>query len=237
MNLSIIIPFFNERDNFKVIVSKIEKELDLKDFEVIFINDFSTDDSIKILKSIINNKKKFRLINNQQKKGLGGAIRTGIINSKGRFLSVMMCDMSDSILDLKYYYRLISKNNLDAVLGSRFIRGSQIKNYPKLKYFLNRLFNLFVKLIFFSNYNDFTNAFKIYSRRTILDIFPLVSEDFNIFLEIPLKIIYRKYKYKVIPISWNGREIGKSKFRLKELRSKYIFTLLYCFMEKILLKR
>ena len=64
---------------------------------------------------------------------------------------------------------------------------------------------------------------------------PLVSESFNIFLEIPLKVISRNYKYEVIPIDWYGRKKGKAKFQIKELRSKYLFTLLYCFIEKNLL--
>ena len=52
---------------------------------------------------------------------------------------------------------------------------------------------------------------------------PLISESFNIFLEMPLKIISRKYKYKVIPINWTGRKIGESKFKIKELdRSIYL---------------
>ena len=64
---------------------------------------------------------------------------------------------------------------------------------------------------------------------------PFVSESFNIFLEIPLKIISRNYTYEVITINWLGRKKGKAKFKIKELRSKYLFTLLYCFFEKILL--
>ena len=64
---------------------------------------------------------------------------------------------------------------------------------------------------------------------------PLVSESFNIFLEIPLKVISRNYNYKIIPISWTGRAKGQAKFKIKELRSKYLFTLIYCFIEKNLL--
>ncbi len=66
---------------------------------------------------------------------------------------------------------------------------------------------------------------------------PLISESFNIFLEMPLKIISRKYKYKVIPINWTGRKIGESKFKIKELGSKYLFTLIYCFIERNLLNK
>ena len=108
-------------------------------------------------------------------------------------------------------------------------------DYPIQKLILNRIFNFFVSLIFFNKYNDYTNAFKIYKKKTLLEIMPLISESFNIFLEIPLKIISRNYKYKIIPINWMGRKKGKSKFKIKELRSKYLFTLIYCFIEKNLL--
>ena len=78
-------------------------------------------------------------------------------------------------------------------------------------------------------------AFKIYKKKALEDISPFISESFNIFLEIPLKIISRKYKYKIMPINWIGRTKGVSKFKIKELKSKYLFTLIYCFMEKNLL--
>ena len=86
-------------------------------------------------------------------------------------------------------------------------------------------------------YNDYTNAFKIYKKDSLLKIEPIVSESFNVFLELPLKIINRKLNYKIIPINWYGRKDGVSKFKFKELRSKYLFTLIYCLAEKILLLR
>ena len=107
----------------------------------------------------------------------------------------------------------------------------------KKKLILNRIFNLVTKIAFLSDYNDFTNAFKIYKRDALLNTFPLVSESFNVFLELPLKIISRKMKYKIIPITWINRKDGASKFDIKELRAKYLFTLIYCFLEKILLKK
>ena len=67
--------------------------------------------------------------------------------------------------------------------------------------------------------------------------FPIVSENFNVFLELPLKTVSRKYSYKIIPISWVNRNKGKSKFIIKELTSKYFFTLLYVFLKKFFLKK
>ena len=234
--LSIIIPLKNEYDSLLKIESKFTKEnvFDFK-YEVILVNDFSTDDTFLKAKEISNRNKQFLIINNL-KKGLGGAINIGIEKSKGNFICIMMADFSDSIEDLKKYYSIISEKKIDAVFGSRFMRGSKVINYPKQKYILNRMFNFFVGLVFFNRFNDYTNAFKIYKSNVLKSFLPLVSESFNIFLEIPLKILSRKKTYEIVPISWKGRNKGKAKFNIKELRSKYLFTLIYCLAEKILLK-
>jgi dolichol-phosphate mannosyltransferase len=168
---------------------------------------------------------------------LGGAINLGLKNSSYKYTTIVMADLSDKPEDILKYYKEINDNQLDAVLGSRFISGAKIKNYPKKKLFFNRIFNYLVKILFWHPYNDYTNAFKIYRTDVLKEIQPLVSENFNIFLELPLKIISRKYKYSIIPISWENRKFGKEKFQIKELGSKYLFTLLYCFFEKVLLKK
>ena len=123
---------------------------------------------------------------------MGGAINLGIKFSKNKYIAIMMADLSDDPNDLIKYYDEISNNKLDAVFGSRFMKKSKVIDYPIKKLIYNRIFNLFVKFIFLSKYNDFTNAFKIYKKQTLTDIKPLVSENFNIFLELPLKTLIRK---------------------------------------------
>ena len=236
MKLSIIIPVRNEELAVKKIIDELQNKLIDLEFEIIFIDDFSTDNTKRILDEIIKNKKEISLFENQ-KKGLGGAISLGINKSSGQAICIMMSDLSDDINDLKTYYNIIRNQNVDAVFGSRFVKGSTVIDYPKKKLILNRIFNFITKLLFISDYNDFTNAFKIYKKEALLITFPLVSESFNIFLELPLKIISRKMKYKIIPISWTNRKVGKSKFDIKELRAKYLFTLIYCLLEKLLLKK
>ena len=237
MSLSIVIPVYNEDKQLHITIKKINKiNKRIKDYEIVFIDDFSTDNTKQIIKKSIRANKKIKYYKNI-KKGLGSAIGLGINKSTKKFVCIFMCDNSDDLSDLMKYYKIIDKNNLDAVLGSRFLKNSRIKNYPILKMVLNRIFNYIVKIIFLSNYNDFTNAFKIYKKKTLKELMPIVSDHFNVFLELPLKIIIRKYKYKIIPISWKGRKIGVSKFKISELGSMYIFTLLYCFIEKILLKK
>ena len=236
MKVSVIIPVRNEELLIKKIIDQLENGLKNLSHEIIFINDFSTDSTSKIIEEVIKTKDTINLYENT-KKGLGGAITEGINKAEGEAVCIMMSDLSDDIDDLKKYYNIIRDEKVDAVFGSRFIKESKIVDYPKKKLILNRIFNLVTKLLFISNYNDFTNAFKIYKKSALLKTFPLVSESFNIFLELPLKIISRKMKYKIIPISWTNRKEGSSKFDIKELKAKYLFTLIYCWLEKILLKK
>ena len=231
--LSIIIPVRNESDSLDSIMEHYSKNLSNLDYEVLIINDFSKDDTLEKARNLFKNKN-FKVLDNK-KKGLGGAINLGIKESSGSNVAIMMADQSDDINDLIKYNSLINTENCDAILGSRFLKESKVLNYPIQKLVLNRIFNYFVGMIFWNKYNDYTNAFKIYKKSTLEEISPLISESFNIFLEIPLKIISRKYKYKIIPINWTGRTKGVSKFKIRELRSKYLFTLIYCFMEKNLL--
>ncbi len=238
MTLSLIIPVKNEEKIILETLNKLnESWLTEIDHEIIIINDYSSDNTVNLIEN--NNLNKLNIfLKKNLKPGLGSAIITGIENSSKKYVSIYMSDMSDSLEDLKLYYNTIKEDDsLNAVFGSRFIKGSKISNYPILKFFLNRFANNLIKLIFFSKFNDFTNAFKLYKKSTLLKLYPLVSENFNIFLELPLKIECRKIKYKIVPISWNGRKLGESKFKIKEIGSKYIFTMLYCLLEKILLKK
>lgn len=237
MSLSILIPCRNEENSIeetvKVLQSKIAKFI--KDYEIIIINDNSSDNTFKIINKIKSKNKKI-IIKNNKNIGLGSTINLGINSATKDFICIFMADLSDSPSDLIRYYKHISKSKLDAIFGSRFIKKNSIVDYPIKKLVFNRIFNLFVKLIFLSKYNDFTNAFKIYRKQTLIELFPFVSENFNIFLEIPLKFIIRKKNYKIISIKWKNRKTGEAKFKIKELGSKYLFTLLYCFFEKILLR-
>ena len=63
---------------------------------------------------------------------------------------------------------------------------------------------------------------------------PLMSHHFNLTVEIPLKAIVRGYTYAVVPNSWTNRSHGESKFKVKEMGSRYAFIILYCLLERML---
>jgi dolichol-phosphate mannosyltransferase len=236
IKFSIIIPCRDEEDHVKIILENIKKNCIHENYEIIFINDFSSDKTEENLKNLIIKYNHVSYFNNK-KKGLGGAIELGLRESKGKYITILMADSSDSIDDLNKYVRIMDEGVYDAVFGSRFISGGKIYGYPIIKLFFNRVGNNLARIFFLRKYNDYTNPFKIYKREIVDHFYPIVSEDFNIFLELSLKTISRGFTYKIIPIKYYNRKVGTAKFKVKKLGPGYLFTLLYCFFEKILLNK
>lgn len=236
MKLSVVIPAHNEEDCIEKVVSNLIKELETNaiDFEIILVNDNSTDSTPQILNAISSIYKRIRIIRSQPPKGFGRAIRSGLDAVSGDAVVIFMGDGSDDASDVVKYYQKILEG-YDCVFGSRFIKGSRVEAYPGIKLLLNRLGNKLIQLLFFINYNDMSNAFKAYRTEVIRAVQPLVSQYFNITVEMPLKAIVRGFSFAVVPISWYGRGSGVSKYHIRELSSKYFFSILYVWLEKILL--
>ena len=236
MKLSVVIPAHNEEGCIKETVDAFSAEL-IKEkipFEILVINDNSSDGTEKILKNIEKHNKNIRHINNTPPNGFGFAVRCGLENYTGDCVAIVMADMSDRPVDLVTYYRTMVSGNFDCVFGSRFIKGGKVIDYPKSKYFLNRLTNFIIRILFFKKYNDTTNAFKLYKRSTMDGLKPFLSHHFNLTVELPLKAIVRGYTYTVVPNYWTNRKSGESKLKIKEMGSRYFFVILYCFLEKLL---
>ena len=81
------------------------------------------------------------------------------------------------------------------------MKESKVNDYPLQKLVLNRIFNFFVSLIFGINIMIILMHLKFTLKKALLEIMPLISESFNVFLEIPLKIISRNYDYITVPIN------------------------------------
>src|ERR1051326_8366192 len=81
-------------------------------------------------------------------------------------------------------------------------------------------------------FNDFTNAFKAYRREVIDGCRPFLSPHFNLTVEIPLKAIVRGYSWTPMTLTWRNRRTGVAKLKLKEMGSRYLFIILYVWLEK-----
>lgn len=235
--ISIVIPVKNEQNVIEnVVLGLVEVLLENNIlYEIIVVDDYSVDNTKQILQKLAAEDKNIKVIDNYLRPGFGYAIKVGLENYSGDYVVIYMGDGSDDPKDIVKYYKKLEEG-YDCVFGSRFMKGSKVVGYPVIKLIFNRLGNWLISLLFNIKYNDVSNAFKAYRKEVIESIKPFVSNYFNITVEIPLKAIIRKYKYAVIPINWYGRTSGVSKFKLKELQRKYLFSILYVWLEKILLK-
>jgi dolichol-phosphate mannosyltransferase len=232
MKLSVVMPARSEEESIGQTVEGVAAALDAEgiDYEIVVVDDHSTDRTAAVVDRISAENSRVRCIRSSYDPGFGFAVRAGLNEYTGDAVVVMMADGSDHPQDLVRYHRELEEG-WECVFGSRFIRGAKVHRYPRLKLVMNRLANWFVRVIFRHHYNDTTNAFKAYRREVIDGIKPLLSNHFNLTVEMPLKAIVRGHTFRVIPISWTNRSAGRSKLGVREMGSRYLFIVLYVWLE------
>lgn len=235
MKLSIVIPARNEAGNIGPTLDEIRERLTREGipYEIVVVNDGSSDTTAEEVQARCAVDPEVRLVHNTGRHGFGYAVRCGLDMCKGDSVVIMMADGSDNPDDLVRYYYIL-RDRAECAFGSRFISESRVENYPKVKLVINRLANFFIRLLFGVRYNDVTNAFKGYRATVIEGCRPLISPHFNLTVELPLKAIVRGYSYEVIPIGWRQRRRGASSFQFAEMGSRYLFIVLYIWLEKLL---
>ncbi len=233
MKLSIVIPAHNEGDSISETLRELHRIVVQNNIphEILVVNDNSRDHTHEVLEGLKGEIGTLRTIFNPSPNGFGLAVRKGLENIQGDAAVIVMADGSDSPHDVVRFYRKMLEG-YDCVFGSRFISNSKVKDYPFLKLRLNRVFNHMIRALFGLKYNDVTNAFKMYRADVLHGLKPFLSHHFNLTVELPLKAIIRGYSYAVLPNSWQNRKSGESKLKIKEMGSRYLFIVMYCFIEK-----
>jgi len=235
MKISIVIPAYNEALNLPDTINAFYNELISNhiEHEILIVNDNSKDNTEEIIDEL---KKSIPTLNSiynpPPNNGFGYAIRKGLENFNGDCVALVMADLSDSPKDLVSFYNEMLLNKVDCVFGNRFLKKGDVTNYPKKKLYINRFVNNMLSFIFGIKYTDCTNAFKLYSKKTIEGLKPFISPHFNITVELPLKAIVRGYSYSILPNKWANRKHGDSNLKIREMGSRYFFIVLYCLVEK-----
>lgn len=236
---SLLVPAKNEAANLFQTLTRLSEALTKEEIphEILVVNDVNAEGdpaTRKVIAEVASRHPSVRLIENLPgNHGLGKAISVGLEQYKGDCVAIVMADGSDDPKDVVRYYAGIQEG-YDCVFGTRFAPGSRVLGYPRLKLLINRLANWFLASLFFIRYQDFTNAFKMYSRKSIDGIKPLLSPHFGITVEMPLKAIIRGYTWKVIPNHWFGKKTDVSNLRIARMASRYLYIALVLFLERLL---
>ena len=217
----IILPTFNEIGNIEITLKKIEN-LSYK-FDVIVVDDNSPDGTGSYVKEAINSNKfniNINLIIRKGKEGLGTAYIEGFKRSlelKYSYIFQLDSDGSHDPKKLEDLLNDLKNNNADIAVGSRYIKGITVINWPLSRLLLSIFANYYVKVITGLDVNDSTGGFNGYTNKALNSIMKNKIYFKGYAFQIQMKFIGYKlgFKIKEIPIIFKDREIGESKMSFK----------------------
>jgi dolichol-phosphate mannosyltransferase len=230
MRLAVIVPAHNEEDNIVKVVEKIERSLNL-DYELIIVNDNSTDSTPKLIQELSRRYSNIKPVHNKLGKGFANALKTGFNNVTADIVIPVMADLCD---DLSVIPDMLDKMNqgYDVVCGSRYIKGGARLGGSRVKGFLSGCAGKSLSFLLGLPTHDIANAFKMY-RKKVIDSVDIESKAFEISMEIPLKAYYSGFKITEIPTVWNERAKGQSHFKVMKLLPAYIRLYIWAVLRRM----
>lgn len=236
MKISIVAPMFNEEENLQLTLSKLKAEFkknDITDYELIFVNDGSTDNTYLKAKELEAKEEVLRVVGYDVNQGRGKAIRTGILASAGDVICTIDFDLS---YDETHITRMIStlKENpiTDVVLVSCYMPGGKTVGIPPFRLFISKTANLLYRNAFTPKVYTSTCVVRAYRREAIINL-ELESDDKEIHLEILSKLLSTGCKILEIPGTLTRRkEEGVVKRKTFKFRRHSISHVIYFIQEK-----
>ena len=209
MNISIVIPCYNESSTISKIIDKIVLTCRYE-YEIIVIDDFSNDGSRTILKEELLNKKIHHLILNEKNYGKGYSIRQGLKKTKNEIILIQDADLEYDPLDYNKLINPIINNEADVVYGSRFVGSGE----KRVLYFWHSLGNAFLTLLsnIFSNLNltDMECCYKVFKSDVIKSL-KLQENRFGFEPEITAKISKKNLRIYEVGVKYFGRKYSEGK--------------------------
>jgi dolichol-phosphate mannosyltransferase len=217
VDVSIITPVYNERDNLRKFIPKLEKVLSktLKNFEIVIVDDNSPDGSGKIALELADEYGNIKVLRRPKKMGLGTAYKEGYKLTEGRLIVSIDSDLSH---DPKILPNMMDETETaDIVIGSRFVKGGGIKGRSMWRDMLSTFANYFIRAMTRRNIRDWTSGLRVYRREVWETSMPRVEcmkWDFQ--FESLYKALFDNFKVKEVPITFHERLEGNSKFSITE---------------------
>ncbi len=219
MTTTIIIPTFNEAEN----IAKLLREIVVAapGVHVLVVDDSSIDGTPEIVHRFTLENPHIHLLARPNKTGLGDAYRAGFawaIEREYEAVVQMDADGSHRVADLVTL--LEGAKSYDVVIGSRWVRGGKISNWPMKRYLLSKLGNIYGRLMLRLSIKDATAGFRVYSRRALenAQILNSTSQGYVFQLENSVRVSEAKLSVQEIPITFVEREFGESKMNASIVR-------------------
>lgn len=208
----IIIPTFNEFENIKKVVPQILKQ-DSR-VEILVVDDNSPDGTAGIVKEMMKQDRRVHLMERTEKMGLGTAYVEGFqfaLQKGYEIIFEMDADLSHDPREISRFLEAIQENDL--VIGSRYVRGTNVVNWPVHRLLLSWFANLYTRIVTGLPVHDATAGYKCFKRSVLeaIDLDRIHSDGYAFQIEMDFKAWKKGFKLLEIPIVFLGRDIGVSK--------------------------
>jgi len=232
-NFLVIIPTYNEIDNIEKVICLI---LNLNDnIDILIVDDNSPDGTSVLVKSLIEKNNRVNLLERKSKLGLGSAYILGFkwaLVKKYAFVIQMDADLSHNPNDINEFIK--ESDCYDLIIGSRYINGISIVNWPLSRLILSYFANLYARVIIGVPIKDLTGGFKCISSNVLnsINLDDIKSEGYSFQIELNFLAWNNNFKIKEIPIIFTDRAHGNSKMS-KFVIFEAIYMVPYLFFKKI----
>jgi dolichol-phosphate mannosyltransferase len=210
----VIIPTYKEKENIGPLVSAISL-LPVR-FDILVIDDNSPDGTANLVKSLMRDNPNLYLIERPGKMGLGTAYLTGFdwaLEKEYQYVFEMDADFSHDPRDLVALYKACAEDGADLAIGSRYISGVNVVNWPLTRVLMSYFASIYVRIITGMKIMDTTAGFKCYSSRVLRNIRRYKVRSIGYAFQIEMKFTAWKLGYKIVevPIIFTDRKLGTSK--------------------------
>ena len=232
-NIIIIVPILNEKKNIEILFKKLNT-INIG-FDLLFIDDNSSDGSREIIKNLVKNNQNINYIFRPKKMGVGSAHKDGFIWAYKKNYKIIITMDADGTHDPKYIKFLMEElENSDIVITSRFLKKNLLENWPLHRIFLTKARHLLISLLLSISY-DASGAFRCIKCQnvTLSDLILAKNNGYAYFWESIFILHKKKYHITEIPINLSYRIVGSSKMRMKDIFFA-IYYLMIVFLKKIL---
>ncbi|HKM55367.1 MAG TPA: glycosyltransferase [Isosphaeraceae bacterium] len=228
--LSLIVPVFNEADNFPALLAEIEYHIP-SPFMLYVVYDFDEDTTVPVARKLSEDRPWLKMVKNRHGRGAVAAIRTGFQQVGRGPALVIMADLSDNLRIVPTLLDLYRRGNR-IVCPSRYMRGGRQHGGPRLKRLLSSAAGRSLRLLARFPTHDATNNFRLYDAALVNELGIESTGGFELALELTVKAFHRGVKIAEVPTTWRDRTAGESRFRLRKWLPKYLFWYLYALMPR-----
>ena len=215
----VIVPTYNELENIpKLIPAVLSQD---ESIHILIVDDGSPDGTGKFVKEEMKKDDRIHLLEREKKMGLGTAYLAGFkyaLQNNYDFIFEMDADFSHDPNELKNFLIAIKENDL--VLGSRYINGVRVLNWPMARLLLSFFASVYTRIITGMPIKDATGGFKCFRRKVLeaIDLDKVKSNGYSFQIEMTFKAYSKGFKIKEVPIIFSDRVKGKSKMSKKIVR-------------------